>query len=489
MKLLKHKFIEFSEVLLSELGQEMRFDSEYWEPAYLRNEDLLKSKNHMQTKQLAQNPQYGISIAMNETGNGYSILKMDNIMDVLAEDKDAKYADISPKLFKQFQLNKFDVLFNRVNSDEFVGRTGIYLLDGEHTFASYLVKVDTQEPHTNCYLTAFLNCKYGKTSLQRVKRRAVNQANINAKELSNLTIPLPSETFQKAIQELIVEAQKQKVLSEKLYKEAEDILLEELGLLNWKPKITSFNYQDVKFEVENSVNTILASEIFSEDRLDSEYWHPKYDEFFSLLQKNTKIKFHTLGSLVSWIKGVEIGGKEYLEEGDYPFIRVSNITSKGFDFVSAKYVKPETFDNLEKYQVKKGEILLSKDGTAGIAYYIREDIKAINCSGILRLINSSKLPNEYIELVLNSPIVQIQIERKMSGALIQHLNVSESMKFIIPEISSVNKVSKKVETAFNAQAKNKMLLETAKQAVDIFIETNEKKALTYITISTLNKCG
>lgn len=480
MKALEHKSIEFSEVLLSELGQEMRFDSEYWEPTYLRNEDLLKSKKHTQTKQLAPDSQYGISIAMNETGIGYPILKMDNIMDMLAEDKDSKFADISAKTFQHFRLKKFDVLFNRVNSDEFVGRTGIYLLDGEHTFASYLVRVDTQKIHTNCYLTVFLNCKYGKISLQRVKRRAVNQANINAKELSNLNIPLPTELFQKAIQELVVEAQKQKVLSEKLYKEAEEILLNELGLLNWKPKTVSFKYHGVEFEIEDTVNDVSASEIFSSDRLDAEYWHPKYDKFFESLKKNNKVKFHKLGSLVSWVKGIEIGGQEYLEEGEFPFIRVSNITTKGFDFISAKYVKPATFNKLKNYQVKKGEILFSKDGTAGIAFFLREDIKAIYSGGVLRLTNFSKLPSEYIELVLNSPVVQIQIEQKMSGALIQHLKVTEAMKFLIPEIPSVKNVAIKIENAFAAKTKNQSRLDTAKRAVEIFIEEDEKKAIKYI---------
>ena len=484
MKILKHKSIEYSEVSLSELGQEMRFDADYWEPFYLRNEDIIKAEKHTQTKNIAPNPQYGISVAMNEDREGYPILKMDNIMGMLAEDKDAKFADVSQKIFRQFQLKKFDVLFNRVNSDDFVGRTGIYLLDGEHTFASYLVKVDSGKSYTNCYLTAYLNCKYGKSALHRVKRRAVNQANINAKELGNLNIPIPSDKLQKEIQTLIVEAQKQKILSEKLYDEANQILLNELGLENWKPTLKKFKLHGVTFEVEDTTNSIQSNELFNADRFDAEYWHPKFEDFFTSLKKNKTIKFHPLGDLVTWFKGIEIGSYEYLEEGSFPFIRVSNITSKGFDFTSAKYVKPESFAKLKKFQVERGEILLSKDGTAGIAYLVREDIKGIQSSGILRLTNISKLPSPYIELVLNSLIVQIQIERKMSGALIQHLKVTEAMKFVIPEIPSVKKVSQKVETAFASHTLSKQLLSTSTRAIEIFIEQDERAALKFVQSNT-----
>mgnify|MGYP003815075809 CR=1 FL=1 len=236
MKVYQNKNIEYSEAYLSELGQEMRIDADYWKPYYLRNEELLRSKNGFPIKTLVPNPQYGISIAMNEEGKGFPIMKMDNIMEVLADDSGLKYANINLKTFKQFQLNKYDVLFNRVNSEDYVGRTGINLLEGNFTFASYLVRINSGIDYTNCYLTLYLNSKYGKTALHRVKRRAVNQANINARELINLYLPIPSEYLQKELKQLIEEAQLQKNASRNLYQEAETLLLNELGLSGWKSR-------------------------------------------------------------------------------------------------------------------------------------------------------------------------------------------------------------------------------------------------------------
>ena len=97
---------------------------------------------------------------MNTEGNGYGILRMDNLDGGFAFDDDLKYAPIDKKLFLKYKLYKDDVLFNRVNSEEFVGRTGIYKLSGNHVFASYLVRLQTKENELlPDYLNIFLNTK------------------------------------------------------------------------------------------------------------------------------------------------------------------------------------------------------------------------------------------------------------------------------------------------------------------------------------------
>lgn len=491
MRALKHKSIEFSEVLLSELGQEMRFDSEYWEPTYLRNEDLLKSKKHTQTKQLAPIIQYGISIAMNETGIGYPILKMDNIMDMLAEDKDSKFADISAKTFQHFELKKFDVLFNRVNSDEFVGRTGIYLLDGEHTFASYLVKVDTQKPHTNCYLTTFLNCKYGKISLQRVKRRAVNQANINAKELSNLNIPLPTEPFQKAIQELVVEAQKQKVLSEKLYKEAEEILLNELGLLNWKPKTVSFTYHGIEFEVIDSISEKNFNEANDNSRFDAEFWEPQYEEVNKAFDKFPRKR---IGSLVSYpiSSGAtpKAGGDDYTnKDNGVPFLRAVDLSDGRVMTSDFIYIKPKVHSGfLKRTQLKNNDILLSIAGTVGRCALFDHNVEAnINQAlSIIRLPDEKIVKRLYLVVLFNSYVGGKFIARTARQGLQTNLNLREVASLEIPiiPIKIQEKISSTLVKSFLSKNRNKNNLSIAKRAVEIFIEEDEKKAMKFIKSNT-----
>lgn len=480
MKILKHKDVEYSEVSLAELGQEMRFDADYWEPSYLKNEDIITAKKHSKTKNIAPNPQYGISIAMNEEANGYSILKMDNIMEMLAEDKDAKFADISEKTFNQFQLKKFDVLFNRVNSDEFVGRTGIYLMDGKHTFASYLVKVDSGKPYTNCYLTAYLNCKYGKTALQRVKRRAVNQANINAKELSNLNIPMPSDTLQKEIQKLIVEAQKQKILSEKLYHEAEYILLAELGLDVWKPKTKKFKLYGVEFEVEDTANHSTLDEILKFDRIDSEYFEKHYYEIIKVLNKYSKV------DLLKNVCAIDEQLINPKKEVSHKYIELANIGTNGIieDYTTAL---GKDLPTRARRLVKANQVLVSSiEGSLSSCALIPKELDNAFCSTGFYLIDSNKINSETLLIIFKLKPFQLLLKKACSGTILTAVSRRFFKNLLIPivSISIQNKIKKKVVDLMQAKVKSKLYLKISTIAIEVFIEKDEKAALKYIKDNT-----
>ena len=77
--------IEYSVVNIRELEEAKRIDAEYYSPQYLRNEELIKKKRWEYLGNQLSICEYGISIAMNEIGDGYKILKMDDIIGILAE--------------------------------------------------------------------------------------------------------------------------------------------------------------------------------------------------------------------------------------------------------------------------------------------------------------------------------------------------------------------------------------------------------------------
>ncbi len=481
MEIRQFKNIEYSVVSLSELGQEMRFDADYWHPSFLRNEATITSKEHIKTKIIAPNPQYGISVAMNEEGNGYPILKMDNIIDILAEDNNAKSADIPQKVFRQFQLKKFDVLFNRVNSDDYVGRTGIYLLEGEHTFASYLVRIDSGVSHVNCYLSAYLNCIYGKTALQRVKRRSVNQANINAKELSNLHIPFPSHHLQIEIQNLIVDAQKEKDLSEHYYKQAEHLLLNAIGLSDWKPKTRNFNLCNVGFEVEDSISEVLLSSVVNNDRLDSDYWDCKYLDLEDLLNKHINIDIGN-SQYFDLITGI-YSNKYTTDDGKF-YIRSVDITNRLLIDGKSILKTPNNFS--EKFEVQEGDILTSRVGSIGTVGYVTEEfIGSIISDNTLRIRikpNVTNLLPLYCAFYLS--IVGLNFMKRLSrGSVQQRLNQTTLKSINIPVIDASIQINidKLLKASFASVSISKKNLENAKRAVEIFIEQDENEALKYLS--------
>ncbi|HDH44956.1 MAG TPA: restriction endonuclease subunit S [Thermococcus sp.] len=145
--------------------------------------------------------QYGLSIPMSDKGK-YPIIRMDEIVNGYVIPKISKFVDLDEKTFKTFKLEKGDILFNRTNAYELVGRTGIFLLNGNYVFASYLIRLRPKreifDPH---FLTYYLIFSHNR--LKQLATKAVHQANINARNLKKVKIPKPSLVEQQKIASIL----------------------------------------------------------------------------------------------------------------------------------------------------------------------------------------------------------------------------------------------------------------------------------------------
>ena len=155
---------------------------------------------------VVQETQYGLSINAGSEGR-YPMLRMMNIEDGLCVENDIKYVDLNDKDFEAYRLDNGDVLFNRTNSYELVGRTGVYELEGDHVFASYLVRIKTNlerlEPK---FLTLYLNSDFGRRQVLAYATKAVSQANVNASNLLRVRLPLPPLEIQQQLLDVIASA-------------------------------------------------------------------------------------------------------------------------------------------------------------------------------------------------------------------------------------------------------------------------------------------
>lgn len=94
--------------------------------------------------------------------------------------------------FSKLELNKGDVLFNRTNSPEWVGKTAIFRNHKTPCiFAGYLIRINQSELIDGAYLNYFLNSSSARKQGDAVVSLAVNQANISGKKLSDYFIPIP----------------------------------------------------------------------------------------------------------------------------------------------------------------------------------------------------------------------------------------------------------------------------------------------------------
>ena len=143
--------------------------------------------------------QYGLS-APSTSGGKYPMLRMMDLSDGLATEEGLCSVDLSDEDFGRYRLEDGDVLFNRTNSHDLVGRTGVYRLAGDHVFASYLVRLKTDASVLlPDYLCAFLNSPLGRRQVMRFATRGVSQTNVNVSNLRNVRIPLSSIDYQQAV--------------------------------------------------------------------------------------------------------------------------------------------------------------------------------------------------------------------------------------------------------------------------------------------------
>lgn len=125
-------------------------------------------------------------------GGTYKYLRMGNItFDGHLDLSDLKYIDIPDSELEKCMVRKGDVLFNRTNSKELVGKTCVFDLDEPMVIAGYIIRVRVNKKVLPIYLSAVLNSQYGKQILADMCKAIVGQANINAQELQDIAILIP----------------------------------------------------------------------------------------------------------------------------------------------------------------------------------------------------------------------------------------------------------------------------------------------------------
>lgn len=445
----------FSIIQKSQLEGATRLDAEYYQPEYFI--DFTKG-DWRPVSDILKKCQYGLSLAMNDEKIGYPMFKMNDINDAFMLDDNVRYADVSKNELTGFTLEKNDVLFNRVNSEEFVGRTGIFKTDRESVFASYLIRLQPNEQEIlPDYLNIFLNSKFGIRQIKKYARRAVNQANVNAEELKQFKIAVLPIVLQREIEKLSNESWSEFQNSKLFYQQAENLLLEELELKD--------------FENDESLFSIVnLSKVKNTHRIDAEYFQAKYEKLVEKIKQNNAKK---LGGLVSMKKGIEVGAEEYREDGKV-FIRVSSMTKFGIVESDQKCLSDKLYESLKNnFEPKKGEILLTKDATLGVAYVLKEDIQGIVSGGTLRLkLKDAEVESEYLTLCLNSIIGQYQAERDAGGSVIAHWKPEQIKNVVIPILpkETQQKIANLVQQSHTARKKAKKLLEEAKRKVEEIIE-------------------
>jgi type I restriction enzyme S subunit len=138
--------------------------------------------------------EYGSSRKSEKEGKT-PVLRMGNIQDGKIDWSDLVYSNDQDEIEK-YSLAPNTVLFNRTNSPELVGKTGIYRGERPAIFAGYLIRIVTGPELDPVFLNLSLNTPAFREYCQEVKTDGVSQSNINAKKLAGYSTnwcPLPEQ--------------------------------------------------------------------------------------------------------------------------------------------------------------------------------------------------------------------------------------------------------------------------------------------------------
>lgn len=142
--------------------------------------------------EIADFVQYGLNQASSETGN-IPMFRMNNIVNGEMQDYPLVYVNLNDTALCQYKLEKGDILFNRTNSMDLVGKVGVFKLEGDYVFASYLIRIRVSKINNPYFVNYALNSYPIQCSLRSKATPAVSQANINSKSLRGTSILIPKE--------------------------------------------------------------------------------------------------------------------------------------------------------------------------------------------------------------------------------------------------------------------------------------------------------
>ena len=322
------------------------------------------------------------------------------------------------------------------------------------------------------YILAFLNSVYGNVlTLRKISGNA--QPKLNVSDISEIPIPQKDVYFENGVSSLVLQSRKLKHQSTAIFAQAENLLLDTLGMANFSPSTEAINVKSFK-------DSFAAT-----GRLDAEYYQPKYEQIMSHIAAQSHAR---LNKLVSIQKSIEPGSDAYTDDNDgLPFLRVADYSKYGLTppqkSLSSAFVL-ENKDELDALKPKKNTILFSKDGSVGEAYCLREDANFITSGAVLHLavLDPDEVLPEYLTLALNSKLVKMQAERDAGGSIILHWRVGEVENVVVPlvDMPTQEKIAAMVQESFTLKAESERLLDVAKRAVEIVIEQDEDAGMAYI---------
>jgi len=398
--------------------------------------------------------QYGTSKDLNEETKGYPVLRLNEFESYFAGTP-SKYCDkINKSVFESLKLQKGDVLICRTNGNsKLVGKAAMVMNDTDMAFASYLFRIRPNEQITSPCLTIFLNSSYGRQQIEKYLMPSI-QSNFSPAKFREIKIPIFNLDFQNNIDELFLSSYIFHKKGQTLYREAEDFLLEELGLKD--------------FGEENDLISIIKfGDVLTANRIDAEYFQPKYLR----LQEKLKSKNQPLLKFIQNVPAKFEPAKE--PDKEFKYVELSHINSVNGLIDGYEAVLGKEAPGRAKRVLRVGDVIVSSiEGSLDkVALVSKEQEGYLASTGFFQF-RSNKIAPEVLLILMKSIVMQWQLKQNCAGTILTAVPSEALNRVYIPEIpqSVAGRIINFVIESHTARQKSKELLEEAKRKVEEIIE-------------------
>ncbi|XAK24633.1 restriction endonuclease subunit S [Campylobacter coli] len=456
----KYPHLEISVLKLSEAqkdNESKRIDSEFFKKEYF---DAMETIQLNQVEYLSDNTKFNSRYSQpkyDETSK-MKVINSQYIRNEYIDYENAKsgYGKIVPKE---------SVLINATGIGT-LGRVFINILDFDFSIDSHInIIVVKNKTYLNPYfLTIFLQSYYGQIQIIRYYSGTSGQIEIYPRDFNYFKIPIFSMEFQLEIEKMVKDSHKALEESKELYKKAEEILYNELGLDPKNPLQSLLNSK-----TNNSTNSpnisirTLKESFLKTGRLDSEYYQSKYEDIENFIKSYS----NGYDSFLNIINNKDTNFTPKNNE-NYNYIELANIGNNG-NINEPISDLGKNLPTRARRIVSNGDVIISSiEGSLSSCALITQEFDKHLVSTGFFVLNSKLLNSETLLVMFKSQIFQEYLKKFPSGTILCAINKEELSKIFIPKIdpTTQEKIAKYIQESFNLRKKSKQLLDNAKIKVE-----------------------
>lgn len=381
--------------------------------------------------------------------------------------------------YSKFHLQTQDILITLKGAGS-TGKIAVYDNKTKAMFSRNLgiIRLRDDSPIDYRVLYAILSSKTGQKLIDRGVTGGTGQLTLPTSYLKNMDIPMLNKEFQEIIKEIFSTVTQLHEVFDLCYQKAQNILLEELSLIDWRPK---------------GSNVVIGSfaGTLKSNRIDAEHFQPKYNSLIEHI-KQYNGGYCTLHDLTSMVDH----GKQppYDKDGELPFFSQVYIKDKEIDYSflemdiaeeSVKRVASEFVEKYPQYVLSNGTITYYSVGS-NLGYcqpYLSDKFAVPGSFVTIIRADEEKIDPIALAVIMNSTIGRTQSSKWKRASAQPYIYPNDLKQFVIPKISRELQmdIRKEILEGYEAKATAKKLMDSIRKSVDMAIKTNDEIALEWLS--------